>query len=570
MKYPITPSYIRNAPKQIEEFYENLGLWILRDICERLKYSDGLQQTAIEQIRELQRRGYSYDAIKRYIQKTANLSKAEFERIIQKAIEDNASYYSGILDESTLLEVTFNSEAMQDEIAAIISQCGDQLNNITRSLGFCMKQGVKTTFIPIAEVYQKILSDATLRVWAGAQSYGEAIRGSVKELADSGIRTVTWSENDKVYHTDHADVAARRAVMTGITQISSRYSEQIREAVPTDYMEITAHQGARDVDVAGKPWCNHKDWQGKVYSIRTNDIYPSVYEICGWGLVDGLEGANCRHLHYPFWEGISERTYTDEELANIDPPDFEYNGRTYSAYAATQRQREIERGLRKCKREMLAFEACGDDTAYKEAAVKYRRLDSLYKDFTEKSGLRSQITRGNIAEFGPGEVRKAEKTADAIEKEASAMYDLGSADENVKAYLRDLLIRNRIKTQYPNSLNSGQQRKHVQGTHEFQQYVAKIRGRGEFGPARVTISDDEIREIVSRYMGTGILDRNNATGEFRNVETITINEKIVGVCVNNMNGVEAMTSVFKIHYSKKHGYHIVPDYPSKKGAKQRK
>ena len=46
----------------------------------------------------------------------------------------------------------------------------------------------------------------------GAISYNQAIFGAVTQLADSGIRVVSYESG----HKDHVDVAVRRAVMTGI------------------------------------------------------------------------------------------------------------------------------------------------------------------------------------------------------------------------------------------------------------------------------------------------------------------------------------------------------------------
>lgn len=85
-----------------------------------------------------------------------------------------------------------------------------------------------------------------------------------------------------------------------------------------------------------------------------------------------------------------ERTYTDEELANIDPPDFEYEGKKYTHYEATQKQREIERAIRKCKRR----EAAATNAQDKQAAQARRRiLQQKYKDFSKAADLRMQPER---------------------------------------------------------------------------------------------------------------------------------------------------------------------------------
>lgn len=124
--------------------------------------------------------------------------------------------------------------------------------------------------------------------------------------------------------------------------------------------------------------------------------YPDFARTCGLGSVTGIGGANCRHSFWPFIEGGSERTYTDEELANIDPPPFRFDGRTYTAYQATQRQREIERAIRKQKRMQAAFQAAGlnDDAA--AFGSKLRALNKKYKEFSKAAGLPEQRERMRV------------------------------------------------------------------------------------------------------------------------------------------------------------------------------
>lgn len=124
-------------------------------------------------------------------------------------------------------------------------------------------------------------------------------------------------------------------------------------------------------------------------------VYPDFVETCGLGSVTGIGGANCRQRHsfWPFIEGVSERTYTDKELANIDPPPFEYDGRTYTAYEATQMQRRIERSIRKQKRLKTAYEAAGIKEDATAANIKLRRLNEKYKEFSKAAGLPEQRDR---------------------------------------------------------------------------------------------------------------------------------------------------------------------------------
>ena len=124
--------------------------------------------------------------------------------------------------------------------------------------------------------------------------------------------------------------------------------------------------------------------------------YPDFVETCGYSSVTGIGGSNCRHSFYPFIEGVSERTYTDEQLENIDPPPIEFEGRIYTAYEATQMQRSIERSIRKQKRRKAAYEAAGLDKRATAASISLRRLNEKYRDFREAAGLPEQRDRMKV------------------------------------------------------------------------------------------------------------------------------------------------------------------------------
>lgn len=412
MKYPITPDYLANCPNSIVELYNWLEEYIINAICTQLKITGEPNATTLELIRQLQRRGMPLKEVEKQIRRVLNLSQAELDKVFDDAVKRNNAYYNAAYDKFGLIQEEAELEQMAAEVDAIKRQTAEVMRNITQSMGFGMRgQDGSIVLSNVQETYQKILDKAAIKVMSGTENYNVAIREGVREMTSSGLMG-EWveyrDEEGNVYHRNRVDVAVRRAVMTGVTQVSSKRAEQAAEDFNTPYREISAHRGARDVD-GPNGWENHKRWQGKVYSTKSGDKYPNIYTATGWGAVDGLEGANCRHMHFPFIEGFSERTYTDEELANIDRPPFEFEGKRYDAYEATQKQRQIERALRAIKRRLIASKASGDTDAYTAAAVRYRRLKVEYEAFSKKADLPLQEERANIAEFGPKEAREALK-----------------------------------------------------------------------------------------------------------------------------------------------------------------
>lgn len=402
MKYPFTPELLDALPEELAELFRNLELTLLNEICSRLKLKDTLNEVTVQDIKALRSHGISLDDIQKAIQETTGISQNKLKQLMNDVVERNQRYYTELIDFVGVTQPQTLVDAMA--IEAIRRQTEDEFTNITQSLGFLVDAG-RTKLTP-AKAYQWALDNALLQVNSGAINYNEAIKNAVRQLADSGIRVVEYESG----HADHADVAARRAVMTGVSQLCAKYTEQSAEYLETDFFEVSAHIGARDVP-GPSPWSSHKDWQGKVYSVRAGDKYPNIYEVCGLGYVDGLEGANCRHIRFPFVDGVSERTYTDEELEHIDDGhDCTYEGRHYTAYEATQKQRQIERTVRKLKRREKAFNAVGlkDDAAAYGAGRK--RLEKKYKEFSEAANLPLQTERMKARYVDSDSVNLAEKT----------------------------------------------------------------------------------------------------------------------------------------------------------------
>lgn len=387
-KYPFSPEILDAIPEELAGVFRSLENTMLDEVCSRLKLADQLNEVTVQDIRALRSHGINLKEIKRAIQKTTGISEQRLNKLLDDVVERNQTYYTEVID---LAKIT-QPEALVDAatIAAIKAQTQEELRNITRSMGFLVDAG--RTMLPPAKAYQWALDSAVLQVQSGAVNYNQAIKTAVKELSDSGLKVVDYESG----HRDHIDVAVRRAVMTGVSQICAKYTEQSAEYLDTPYFEVSAHVGARDKP-GPSPWSSHKAWQGRVYSVRTGDIYPSIYDVCGLGAVDGLEGANCRHRRFPWVEGVSERTYTDEQLEHIDDGHgCTFDGKDYTAYEATQMQRRIERTVRKLKREKAAYKAAGlheDETA---ANIRLRRLNAKYKAFSAEAGLPEQPERMRV------------------------------------------------------------------------------------------------------------------------------------------------------------------------------
>ena len=388
MSFPFSPELLDALPEELAELYRALEDTLLDEICSRFKLADQFNEVTVQDIRALRSHGIDLKDIEKAIRKTSGISEKKLQELLDDVVERNRKYYTDLID---LTHITQPETLVSiEDTWAIYEQTKQTMRNLTRSMGFLVDAG--RTMLPPGKAYQWALDNATMRIQSGAISYNQAIKSAVRQLAQSGLKVVDYESG----HRDQIDVAARRAVMTGVNQICAKYTEQSAEWLETPYFEVSAHAGARDKP-GPSPWSSHKAWQGRVYSVHSGDIYPNIYEVCGLGAVDGLEGANCRHKRSVWVEGVSERSYTDKQLEHIDDGlGCTFEGKTYTAYEATQMQRRVERTIRKLKREKAAYKAAGLTGDAMALNIRLHRLSTKYKAFSAAAELPEQWERTKV------------------------------------------------------------------------------------------------------------------------------------------------------------------------------
>ena len=259
--YPFQPEILDALPEELAELFRALELKLLEEICSRLNIADQLNEVTVQDIRALRAHGIDLEDIKKAIAKTTDTGMDHLERLLDDVVERNQAYYTELVD---LAGVTAPERMVdQEDMWAIYEQTKGTYRNITQSMGFLVRQGRHRVMLPPAKAYQWALDSALLQVQSGAVSYDQAIREAVRELAEGGLKTVSYESG----YVDNVDVAVRRATMTGVNQLNQKYREQSMDYLETDLVEVTAHSGARDVD-GPNGWENHKEWQGKVYRWR--------------------------------------------------------------------------------------------------------------------------------------------------------------------------------------------------------------------------------------------------------------------------------------------------------------
>lgn len=260
-RYPFSPQILEALPEELAELFRGLELKLLEEICSRLKIADQLNEVTVQDIRALRAHGIDLEDIKKAIRETTDIGEEKLDKLLDDVVARNQRYYTDMID---LAGVTAPERLVNEaDIAAIRRQTWGAYKNITGSMGFLTVQGGRMVMLGPAKAYQWALDSAEIQIQSGAISYNQAIATAVRQLADSGLKTVYYESG----HMDSVDVAVRRAVMTGVNQLNQKYREQSMDYLETGLVEVTAHLGARNTD-GPNGWENHAKWQGKVYRWR--------------------------------------------------------------------------------------------------------------------------------------------------------------------------------------------------------------------------------------------------------------------------------------------------------------
>lgn len=262
--WPFLPELLDAMPEELAELFRELELTVLKEIADRLIISDQLNEVTVQQIRTLRSHGMQLSEITKAIEQTAKISEKKLNALLDDVVEMNQRYYTEVID---LSEVTKPETLVNDaDIVAIRRQTWGAFQNITQSTGFLVSSSGRLEFLSPAKAYQHCLDSALLQVQSGAMSYGQAISRATRQLADSGLKTVYYEPKEEggKPHYDQVDVAARRAVNTAVTQINAQYAIQSIEYLGSDYVEVSAHAGARNIP-GPKGWEAHTEWQGRIY-----------------------------------------------------------------------------------------------------------------------------------------------------------------------------------------------------------------------------------------------------------------------------------------------------------------
>ena len=435
----LPPSYLDQMPDAFVQLWQQVEDAILQDVARRIGKMDAVTPTANWQLwRYQQTEAVRNDVVKLLAKYTSKSETAIRKLLLQTATEalerEDAIYYHYDMEPPPFEE----SAALNNLLDAGARQTCGTWQNLTA-----------TTANTVTGAFERTLDAAWLKVSTGAFDYKTAVKQAVDSLADD-MPMVTYPSG----HKDSIEVAARRAVLTGVNQTTGKLQVARMDEMGCEFVETTAHGGARP---------SHAEWQGRRFH-RGGAVdykgkhYPDFEAATGYGTGAGLCGWNCRHTFFAVFPELGDPPqWTQEQLRELNARDIEWNGKKYTAYEISQMQRARERNVRRWKKRYLAEDAAGLDTT--DSAVRLKAARQSLSDFTKATGGRVDSARVSVPKFGRSEASRASAKSQAHHTDWLKSINAQSTSLNTVAKYYDARYNNteeyRLLMQYANSVKSG-------------------------------------------------------------------------------------------------------------------
>ena len=341
----------------------------------------------------------------------------ELERITAKNADEIRSIIEAVAKDTyneSLLSVSGDgiaripyeeNTALRRYVESAMRQTVGEYVNLTQHTAFCIfgadgstksffKENSRKIPTSLSDTYSRVIDEAVTAAQMGEIDYQSAMRQTMRALSDCGIRTVDYATG----YSRRLDTAVRQNVLWGIKQCAMGTAEQVGEDFGADGWEISYHSNPRPSHVAmgGRQYA-----AGSVGKTVNGKYYPPFSG--GMNSPETLlQDYNCLHRKFPIMLGISEPAYDADELAALKERDrrtFEFDGKRYTGYEATQVQRELETEMRRQKDRANLFAVSGDEDGRRAAQEKLNILTRKYKRFSDAAGLDIHKERMSVSGF---------------------------------------------------------------------------------------------------------------------------------------------------------------------------
>lgn len=371
---------------------ESIDNYVIEKIAKRIKEIGELKSSDVYKLERILKSGGDVKQINSMLAKTSGVQVKEIKNLIRDIAKssyiDAKPYYD--YRNKSFIPFEENIE-LQRIVRSIANQTADSYVNLSRSRAFMIRDPQNPEILKpttLSKTYYSVIDEAIQASQQGTIDYGTAMRRTLKQLVDSGIRTVQYYPKSGRVYSQSIEAAVKRNVLEGIRQINQGVQDEVGRQYGADGKEISVHANSAP---------DHEPIQGHQF---TNEEYEKLQSHQAFTDVDGesfealdrvIGQYNCYHFTFSIILGINKPNFTKEQLqAYKDKNQKGYTdskGKHYTMYECTQKQREIERRIRNAKKLIMAARTAGEDELLAQGKAELSKWSTIYTDFSKACGL---------------------------------------------------------------------------------------------------------------------------------------------------------------------------------------
>lgn len=398
----LSDEVIDKVVERLTNRIEEGNTYIIKKIGESIAKIGTLTPTQAQQLINILKYGGDYNKIAKKLAEISKLNVKDIYAIFEEVAKKETEFAKQFYDYRGKKFIPFDeNKTLQNQVKALAKITAKEYINLTKTTAFASRVGNKLVYTEVGKKYQDVLDKAVLNISQGKESFDTEMRKTIKELAESGIRTVDYASGRSM----RVDSAVRMQMKGALRNLHNEMQQQFGKEFDSDGVEISVH---------GNPAPDHAEVQGRQFSLKEfekfqNDkdavdykgkLFPAEFEGRDRRSISQY---NCYHYVFSIVLGVSDPRYDDKELQQIiddNNKGFDFDGKHYNTlYDGTQLQRKLELEIRKQKDIQIGARAVGDNDLIRESQQKITALTNKYKELSKESGLSIKMKRMQVSGY---------------------------------------------------------------------------------------------------------------------------------------------------------------------------
>ena len=365
----------------LERFYNRFNQYntkVLEKLGEAIKKFDGVSPSMAHQIAQELKYGTDINDLMAELSRLSGKSIKDIEEAFDIVAEENVAFAEVYAKAKNMEFVDYkNNEQLQRLVKGIAGETNATFKNIskTRAIGFVLKDKYgKKTFKNLKDTYIDLIDEAVFNVEIGVSDYQSAMRGVIKQLADSGVKIHEEKVGYPSGYNRRIDSSVRQNVLDGIRKINVNIQEQVGKEFGANAIELSLTFPCAD---------DHAPYEGKIYTHKEFENIQNSLErpFFQW---------NCRHFGFQVVKGISQPQYTQKYLDQKhaqEHEEFYFEGKKINQVEANDLMRKIETSIRRNKDAQIIGRSAGNKEIVANSQQNIIALTHKYNELSKVSNL---------------------------------------------------------------------------------------------------------------------------------------------------------------------------------------